>query len=183
MSSTLKIALISMLSIACIKVSFSQNTNCNSKKNIWIGLGAGSNWGSDAKFTGGSVILIYSSHHFIYSVRYLNFEHKVQYDPFDAQNIEKDFSSDLKNYSDIATSLGYILNKRFFKFTASSGLGYFNWKKETNLVEHGPLLSFDTGIIVSPIPVLGLSIRVVSSINSVHIFNTILISVEIGKLW
>lgn len=183
MNTTFKIALI-ILYISFSNELYSQNSNFDTKKNAWATIINGKNWGSDTNFRGGGAMLSYSSNKLVFSGRYLIYVRENQYDPFEADGFETTIStSNLKNYSELSALFGYIHNTRYFKFLASSGLGYFDWTSENDKKKHSIVVPIDVCIIISPIPVIGIGIHMVSSINHIHSLNGFLISIELGKLW
>ena len=180
----LKIVLILFFWITLSVELYSQNTNFDTKKNAWITITNGKNWGSDINFRGGGAVLSYSSNKLIFSGRYLIYKREKQYDPFEADGSKTTVSSsNLENYSEFSALFGYIYNKRYFKFLVSSGLGYFNWSKENNEKKHGLVVPIEMGIIFCPVPFVGIGTRTISSINNIHSINGFLISFELGKLW
>ena len=176
MNTIFKIVLITFFYISFSNELYSQNSNFDTKKSAWATISSGSNLDSDIRFLGGGVMLSYSSNKLVFSGRYLNYIRKKQYDPFEADGFETTVStSNLENYSEFSALFGYILNKRYFKFLASSGLGYFNWTREDNKKKPSIVVPIDVGIMVSPLPVLGIGIHMVSSVNQIQSVNGFLI--------
>ena len=181
MSRKFKILFVSFLFLAGVIEAHSQNSNnFGTPKNAWLTIRSGISTFSDDSFYGGGISLSYSKRHYLISSRYLYFK-RHQYEPLNAD--ESQSNAQLDHNAEFAALFGYILNKRYFKFMASAGLGYTTWTSKNHQKDSGLSLPLEVGLFVSPLPILGFGIQFVSNLNQTHNLNGILISVELGKLW
>lgn len=177
----LKILFVFFIFIAGVIEAHSQNLNTfDTKKNAWLTIRSGISTFSDEPFYGGGMSLSYSKHHYLISSRYLYFK-RNQYEPLKTNGSQS--NAQLDHNAEFSALFGYILNKRYFKFMASAGLGYTTWTRKGHRKDSSLSLPLEVGLFISPLPILGFGMQFISNFNQTYNLNGILISIELGKLW
>jgi hypothetical protein len=156
------------------------NIKQNSTSLYWLTLGAGFFSNKDFSGFGGNINASYYSNIGLLSVRFLDAD-KAGMEPTNVITS----SVKLNHINEFSGMYGFNYHASFLFISVSSGIGIVWFKKgitPSEVTTSTLGLPLDAEIFISPLPVLGIGLKLLGNINSKSSYSGFLICLQLGKL-